>query len=160
MVQDEHGNWFYFYWGPAPEYEADPDLWKLSTGVPNGAYYVQYTTNVSSQVNLRTTSGVIAVVDEMFKDEERNRSSLITHTVYIEGDFQKTHQYLQTLMKNGISSEKYNLILNNCVQKSMYALSLSDSRFAPFHIIPRCGKLPLIIPAVHPNLEYYMTFEW
>ena len=158
MVQDEEGNWFYFYWGPAPEYEENPDIWELCKGVPNGAYYVQYIPDESSQLDLRTTEGVIAAVNKIFEgDTTRNRSSLITNTIYIEGDFQKSHQYLQSLMDSGISSEKYNLILNNCVQKSMYALSLSDIRFAPVHIIPRLGKIPLFIPAVHPNFELVNT---
>ena len=161
MVQDEEGNWFYFYWGPAPENEENPDIWELCMGVPNGAYYVQYIPDESSKLDLRTTTDVIEAVNKMFEgDTTRNRSSLITNTVYIEGNFQKTHQYIQALMDSGTSSEEYNLILNNCVQKSMYALSLSDIRFAPIHIIPvthGAVRFPLFVPAVHPNIEFVNT---
>ena len=161
MVQDEEGYWFYFYWGPVPENEENPDIWELCMGVPNGAYYIQCILDESSKLDLHTTTGVIEAVNKMFEGSTApNRSSRITNTIYIEGYFQKTHQYLQALIDNGISSEEYNLILNNCIQKSMYALSLSDARFAPIHIIPvrhRTVSFPLFVPAVHPNIEFVNT---
>ena len=156
-MQDEDGNWYYFFWGPDPEDEATADVWKLLMGVPNGAYYVRYIPSGSSQPDLTNTEAVIAAVDEMFaSDPNRNRSSLITGTIYLEGDYQNTHKYIQSLFSDdGICSEKYYLAGNNCVQKVMHALYLSDPRFLPFNFIFIPGRIcPVVIPAVHPNAEY------
>ena len=154
MVQDEEGNWFYFFWGPSPEEEESADILKLSLGVPNAAYYVQYIPSTPSLVNLQNDNGVIDAVNEVCDYYGKaNRSQLITDTIYLEGDYHKTHDYLKSLFdNNGVCSQQYNLIFNNCVQKSVAALSKSNRLFSTYHRLSPTA----ILPVVHPNLEYHL----
>lgn len=154
MVQNEEGNWFYFFWGPSSEEEESADIFKLCLGVPNAAYYVQYIPNTPSLVNLQNDSGVIDAVNEVCDYYGKaNRSQLITGTIYLEGDYHKTHDYLQSLFNdNGVCSQQYNLILNNCVQQSVVALSKSNRLFSTYHRL----SPTTILPVVHPNFEYYL----
>ena len=64
MVQDENGNWFYFYWGPTSEDEEEANVRKLSMGVKNGAYYVPCGEDIS-QFKLHTTKGVVSAMENM-----------------------------------------------------------------------------------------------
>ena len=155
MVQDEDGNWFYFFWGPSSEDEEAADIISLCKGVKNGAYYVPYGGD-ASQKNLYNTATIIEMVHEMSQASNLvDRSNLITSTIYLEGDYAQTHEYLDTLCgQNANCTQPYNLLLNNCVQKSLYALSVSDDRFSPYHTIQSADGFTLSLPALHPNYEY------
>ena len=153
MVQDEEGVWYYFYWGPTPADEAEADVIKLCMGVANGAFYVPYKGEIS-QATTYDTTWVIETVNKIFTDYKLpNRSEAITNTLYFEGDFSKTHDYLSKLFdESGNCNQKYNLLSNNCVQQSKYALAQSDSRFTSINLSPY--PLMNLLLAVHPNLNY------
>ena len=155
MVQDDNGNWFFFYWGSTTESEDNPNIPALCLGVENGAYYVPFDGD-ASRLNLRSAETIVAMVHKISLDHElQDRSSKISHIIYLEGDFSNTHEYLNSLCGLNVECEElYNLILNNCIQKCLYALSLSDGRFTPYRTYQTTCGTDVFLPAVHPNYEF------
>ena len=116
--------WYYFFWGMNPNYNVlasiawTPPTMKLLEITDVGNY------------DLRTTAGVAAAVSSV----DPNRAGNITDSFYYTGDFSNTYTYLSLLQK---TKPGYNLLLNNCVEQSTIALSVSDPRFLyQFSIIP------------------------
>ena len=123
MVQDENGNWFYFYWGP---YDENAPIEDLIKGVPHGSYFDPINTYDS---NLTSTSGVINVLKcaENVNTSASSRADNITETYYFVGDYSATCNQARNYSN---STEEYNLITNNCAQKTINAFFASDSRFS------------------------------
>ena len=122
MVQDENGNWFYFYWGPDNE---DAPIKNLIVGVPNGSYFEPIETDGA---DLTQTSQVIDVLKlaENSSTKASTRADKITESYYFVGDYTATYNKARDYSK---SDEEYKLITNNCVQKTLNAFCDSDSRF-------------------------------
>ena len=134
MVQDNKGNWFYFYWGPERE---DEDINLLVSGVANGGYVEEITTNGQNMRDMNALQ--IALSNSGGKAS--NRADLITSIYYFEGDYSATLAAVYAILESG---DQYNLITNNCLQKTLAAFCASDSRF----VLVAKG----VINSVHPNI--------
>ena len=119
MVQDDEENWFYFYWGPENEDEAI-DI--LIAGVANGSYVELIKTNGADMRDMKALQ--IALSNSVGKASKR--ADLITSIYYFEGDYSATLEAVKAMVESG---EKYELLTNNCLQKTIAAFSASDSRF-------------------------------
>jgi len=134
MVQDDEGNWFYFYWGPENEDEA---INLLISGVANGSYVEEIQTNGADMHDINALQ--IALSNSGGKASER--ADLITSIYYFEGDYSATLEAVNAMVASG---EKYELLSNNCLQKTIAAFSASDSRF----FMVTYGE---IVYSLHPN---------
>ncbi len=152
MVQDEAGDWFYFYWGPHTE---TPNL-DLLKGTPTGAYIVNVGCN---NVNLRSTEAVKAALGDCVNyasssdamgtlNDVAERSKDITSTFYFEGDYTATYSEAQKMISLKESNE-YNLLSNNCVQNTLRAFIKSDSRFV---YIQNWSSVSGVVPNVAAGL--------
>ena len=119
LVEDEEsGQWYYFYWGPADE---TPSL-EVVAGVENGSYVQEITTNGVDLRDIDVLREILAAAGGKAGD----RANAITDIYYFEGDYTATLVAIGDMVNSG---EEYNLLTNNCVQKTITALSASDSRF-------------------------------
>ena len=119
MVQDEEGNWFFFYWGPTDE---TPDK-DLIFGAKNGSYIQEIPTNGADLHDIEVLRSTLAAAG----GKAGNRANAITDIYYFEGDYTATLDAVENMVN---MNEEYNLITNNCVQKTIDAFSASDSRFS------------------------------
>ena len=119
MVQDSQGDWYYFFWGPASE-EVSPEL---ITGIDRRC--------IVEKIDLQgkeilDKDSIIEILSASSNADVARRANLITDTYYFEGDYTKTYEAIRGYES---SDEKYNLLTNNCVQKTLSAFCQSDSRF-------------------------------
>ena len=132
MVQDGGGKWFYFYWGPKDE-NLSIDL--LLSDVDNGSYVQEIDVNGA---NIRDTKALRSVLSNA-GGNAGCRASKITNTYYFIGNYSATCDMVMAMAQ---SKEKYNLLTNNCVQKTLRAFHASDYRFG----MVQNDKLSGIIP--------------
>ena len=125
MVQDDNGEWYYFFWGPASENFSK----EIVTGTENNSVIEKITTNGAdlTDVNqlkliLKNSSGIA-----------KQRADLITEAYYFRGDYTATYNKA-LLFAN--SNESYSVVLNNCLQKTLDAFNESDKRFSLLY----CGS--------------------
>ena len=118
MEDEESGQWYYFYWGPEDE---TPSM-ELVTGVENGSYVQEITTNGADLRDIDMLRTILAAAG----GKAGARAEKITDIYYFEGDYTATLVAIRDMANSG---EKYNLLTNNCVQKTITAFSASDSRF-------------------------------
>ena len=119
MVQDENGDWFFFYWGPNSETPSK----ELVLGVDNGSYFVRIDTYGA---DLNDTASVKTAIANSGDVRASARASEITKTYYFEGDYTATYHKAKEM---STSNDKYYLLSKNCSQQTLRAFGASDSRF-------------------------------
>ena len=126
LVEDEETKkWHYFYWGPVDENTNPHSL--ILFGVPCRCVYTQVDVE---GYDLQTVEGIRNVLQASDNEFISERYSLVTDTLYLEGDYSNTHRYLSKLTeRNARKPYNYNLIANNCVQNTWTALSQSNRLF-------------------------------
>lgn len=97
ISQDKNGKWFYFYWGNEVAYAAE---------VPN-----EYMKNID------TLNEWFFINRKSFEKSSR----FYAYGTYIKGDFTKSTEYYNDVVKN-YKTWKYNFIFNNCSTVSQRAL--------------------------------------
>lgn len=118
MVQDEDGEWFYFFWGPSNENFGPEILF----GTTHPTDYPHISVNGEDLTNTKQVIQVLAKSNSPAAD----RAKLITSTRYFKGDYVKTYEKAKDILK---SSVQYKLLTNNCVQNTLTAFAESDWRF-------------------------------
>ncbi len=133
ISQDENGDWYYFFWGPADEsFSSD-----LITGRESAPVFEIL---ITDGCDMTTKEGVIAAINQTFEEDDiRNRSDLITSTCYFRGDYTNTTAVAEVIAS---SAEQYSVLFNNCVQNTLFAFMASDSRFG----LATQGTLSDLIP--------------
>ena len=125
----------------------------VTVGVPNGMI-LEGLDNLSGDLTY-TEDVRIALYNCGVKSVEK-RALKITNTAYFEGDYTATLRYLLRLQAR---NETYHLLLNNCVQQSVYAMRESNSDFdRSFSTIPNnaaIGVYSLSMPKHRPNPWIY-----
>ena len=130
LVENEDGDWYFFYWGMESEGINLPNIFAALRGTDAKIVWEKLETN---NFDLTKTSGVISALKRS-NNKDVDRSNLVTDTIYLEGDYSKTWDYLKNLEK---APPKYNLISNNCVQQSNKALQCSNPIFGlTYAVIP------------------------
>ena len=137
LVQDDEGNWYFFYWGPTNEDPGWEEIKEMATsGVPSKCVLVKVEVE---DANLHEVGGVKEVMGNVVDatDDDKNfvkdRQDKVSSIKYLEGDYSDTLAYLYNLKKQSDNQEvKYHLLFNNCVQNTWEALSKSDCRFEAF----------------------------
>lgn len=87
---------------------------------------------------------IVNILSEQRKEDSvaAERAGLITDAYYFEGDYTKTYEVVEGYTK---SKEEYELVTNNCVQKTLGAFIASDKRFydvaygLPNNVIPNAA---------------------
>ena len=121
MVQDEKGQWYYFFWGP----ESETVDKSLVTWCANGCFFVPVNTN---DCDLTTPGGVRKALNQTFDEgDKRNRANLISDVKYFTGDYTKTAQYVSDISNSG---DEYKVLTWNCAQINLIAFEKSDWRFS------------------------------
>ena len=123
LVENEDGDWYFFYWGMDSENINLPNIYSALKGTDAKIVWEEIETE---GFDLTQTSGVIEALQNS-NNSDVNRSNLVTDTIYLEGDYTKTWQSLQDL---NADPTQYNLLNNNCVQQSNNALRKSNWMFA------------------------------
>ena len=97
ISQDKNGKWFYFYWGNEVAYAAEvPDEYMKNIDTLNKWFFINR------------------------KSFEKS-SRFYAYGTYIKGDFTKSTEYYNDVVKN-YKTWKYNFIFNNCSTVSQRAL--------------------------------------
>ena len=139
----------------------------VGNDVDNGSYIEKIDTYGA---DLTDTDTVKTVLRES-TGKASGRADKVTSTFYFEGDYTKTLEAVRNDIEFG---EKYNLINNNCVQKTINAFCASDSRFSLVcsgngYLIPndaatkvamlpsKKGKTPWRL-YIHNFFEYFSAF--
>lgn len=142
LIQNENGEWYYFYWGPKSE-SLSLDI---ITGTPNGCMFL-YLGKTGLDYNLRYTEELRRFIRDRI-GTTKGRVDKISSTYYINGNFNPSFDYLLELSRK--KELQYKLLTNNCVQVTSYALSKSYSYFNEFTtIIPE--NVLLAIAAISSN---------
>ena len=118
VVQDGEGEWYYFFWGPLDESLSS----ELITGTKTNSYCVCIG---GPETDMSSTEKIIEAIS-MAPEQASGRAPLITDTFYFEGDYTATYEKAKQIAE---SSESYQLLTNNCVQKTLIAFIASDSNF-------------------------------
>ena len=129
LIQDENGVWYFFFWGPSREDEANPDLGQLIDGVNNGCYCIPIDV---TDIDLSTDGGVKAAMEKaggeiasrLYQDDG---TETIILTRYFAGDYTAA---LDKAKKYESSKAQYKLLARNCDQVSLDCMIQSDYRFA------------------------------
>ena len=136
LIQDDEGNWYFFYWGPTNENPGWEEIIEMATsGVPSKCVLVKVEVE---DANLHEVAGVKEVMGNVVdatddKNFVKDRQNKVSSIKYLEGDYSDTLAYLQILKQQSDKQEiKYHLLFNNCVQNTWEALSKSDCRFEDF----------------------------
>lgn len=141
MIQDEEGNWYYFYWGPPRGDGSETvNLQNIIGYLTVGPLGVIYEIVETDGADMRDPAEVIRVLAGSSNDDIVDRSGKITGIKYFEGDYTASHRKALSYKD---TKQFYNLSFNNCVEKSAHVLSASDSRFSAFYYL-----FPF---AAHPN---------
>lgn len=117
LLQDENDIWHLFYWG---------------TTSPLRAFLGENVDLIDSQKILQELSDYSfkrdTLIDEVSSylasvKENKDLSKGITGTIYFEGDFTKSLNYLREKVNSlSTNNKQYNLYKNNCLQVSLAAL--------------------------------------
>ena len=121
MVQDSNGDWYYFFWGPQTE--------SFSKEVVTGAQLVCVVEIIDTDgQDLSDINSVMRVLQNMGERAPiaSARASKITAVYYFEGDYTKSYE---KICSYETSNEIYQLLTNNCVQKTLEAFMESDKCF-------------------------------
>lgn len=127
MAQDKEGDWWHFYWGAASK---DYVRCVFNRDVTAETWCVKYTGSL--------TLKEINNAGQFSGDYEK--------MMYLEGDFTDSISE----MKN--PTGKYNLYINNCSQKSMEILALSNSEYSG--ILSKAANIAL------PHDAYIYVNKW
>lgn len=118
LVQNETGGWYHFYWG------SDNLLW-------GSASLLSFTVKVKAYLDFcdfDVTNNKTKTLDLV------NQSGVYGHDyedmIYLEGDFEESYLYLESIVTNSHGKKHYNIYDNNCSQVSLYALSVSDTIYS------------------------------
>ena len=123
LVEDEKtGKWYFFYWGMDSEAISFTNV--LNALIGTKAKLVWKEIN-ADDFDLTTTDGVVNALKQS-NDSDVDRSEKVTDTIYLQGDFSKTIEYIENLIEK---TPEYNLLTSNCVQHSRNALQYSNSSF-------------------------------
>jgi hypothetical protein len=138
LVQDKYGNWWYFYWGPS---NRDAGIVELCLGTPEICVFVKLDTE---GYDMHKTDDIRKVLAKYDGERVGEQADDITHTIYYEGNFVSTFNYLTDYKESAEKSLdiQYNLLINNCAQVSVKAMGRSHGYFQTF--------IPLI-----PDYTYY-----
>ena len=119
LVQNDKGDWYYFYWGP----QNGSTTTEMIFGVKADTYFeliggpdTDMSTTESIKKAIRNKNGKAAT-----------RADNITETFYFEGDYTNAYYKADSIKDSG---ENYELLTNNCVQKTLSAFMAADDRFA------------------------------
>ena len=144
IVQDEDGNWWYFYWGPIDE---NADIPSLVAGVKHGCFFVMIDTEGYDMHNTEDVIRAIAASDT----PAATRAEKITATYYFSGDYVDTYKEANVWASSELN---YELLSRNCLQVTLSAFQKSDSRFSwvPYgfinYIVPNeAAKKVAMIPS-------------
>ncbi len=117
LLQDSDGYWYLFSWG---------------TTRPNKALTGADTPVIDSKQVFQKLGKYNFDLNNLYDDvtqylsstkENKNLSQGLTGVIYFEGDFTKSIEYIESLVKTlSTNNEQYNLYDNNCLQVSMEAL--------------------------------------
>ncbi len=128
MVQNENGEWYYFYWGPESE---SFELGMIFGGVDCDAYVVKLDV---ADADITTIQGVKKAlsncIDETYGNKAKKRADKITSIYYFKGDYTNTYEAVKRYRDEAANGTKYNLAIDNCVERTLSAFVTSDSRFA------------------------------
>ena len=128
MVQNENGEWYYFYWGPESE---SFELGMIFGGVDCDAYVVKLDV---ADADITTIQGVKTAlsncIDETYGNKAKKRVDKITSIYYFKGDYTNTYEAVKRYRDEAANGTKYNLAIDNCVERTLSAFVTSDSRFA------------------------------
>ncbi len=147
MVQNESGDWFFFYWGPADE---NAPITTLVRGTPTNYIFEQVTAGAS---DMQRIGGVVRTVASSTNADISGRAGNISHTFYFEGDYTGTYDYLDNILHEG--QEEYMLLSNNCLQNTCTAFSQSDPRFCNLNgVIPNRSIFRVACLATSNGFQY------
>ena len=121
IVQNENGDWWYFYWGPKTE-----TLLAISPfGVKANPQFIFL---ADKFVNLHSIEDVRLAISNNKKvlSIGETRLTNLSSIMYFSGDYTKTWNFCDKLQQ---TNEKYNLYINNCFQKSVQAMAQSNYLF-------------------------------
>lgn len=134
IIQDENGQWYYFYWGPATSSLDIINTIKVVSGsdVNHGSYLIpidltEFDLEKPFEENVVYLQTAVQNALDIAKIVDEDRSQNLSSFFYFHGDFQKSY-LAADLAKD--SKEKYNLYTNNCLQKVLFLLSQSYPLFA------------------------------
>jgi len=152
LVEDEEtGKWYYFFWG------------KGSGGAAAKYYYVEISVG---DLDLSDPEDVkVAVGEALSKIEGETEKFIdtrekITDVIYFEGNYSATHEYILELgEKLERETAKYNLLVFNCGQASLYAISQSDKRFLLYLGIHIPNIAYCAIKNIHSICDKQITFN-
>ncbi len=135
LVEDANGNWYFLYWGSAGE---SSTIQKI-LGTPYKFVFVKIDV---SGYDLTSMDDVVLALQNSDNSTAQMRSQYVTGTVYLEGDYSKTYEYLETMHQKELSNpgslKEYKLLRNNCAQVTWKALGKSYS----FSIRDACPIIP------------------
>ena len=120
MVQDENGDWYYFYWGPQEE---EYSFGMLLLGVDRRIVVEKIDTK---GYDLRGSKGVRSAIADSDNTFVKNRAKKVTTTYYFSGDYTET---LNTIQEWLSEEDHYQLLTDNCVQRCITAMGKSNSSF-------------------------------
>ena len=120
MVQDENGDWYYFYWGPQDE---SYTFGMLIIGVDRRIVVEKVD---AKDYNLRELGGVRRAISDSDNTFVKNRADKITAAFYFSGDYTETMNTLQGWVNE---NDHYQLLTDNCVQRSIIAMGKSNNLF-------------------------------
>ena len=118
MVQDEDNNWYYFYWGAPKDATLIDDIIGITSEcclqyVDIGTFDLHDTESLKEA--LSRNGGLAA-----------ERSVMITDTFYFNGDYSATYSEAKDICGE---DQSYNMLISNCVQKTLRAFIAGDERF-------------------------------
>ena len=112
LLQDSEGAWYYFYWGAR-----------------NG-HLVDAARVISDKVDIEVIDGVFIDLNKLNDEigEYHNNGMIYTSAFYINGNFEKSLEFIESLEERfGSSDERvYELFTQNCMEVSILALSQSN----------------------------------
>ncbi|MGM9602723.1 MAG: RHS repeat-associated core domain-containing protein [Faecousia sp.] len=146
LIQDENGEWWYFYWGATT---GEKGFWGMLS-CKNTCLVVKV--EVSDE-DLFTVSGVREVLANSNDKMVASRAELVTDVCYFEGDYTETLSYVNVIKKQ---NKKYKLLFRNCVQQSWDAMAKSNNRFKENScvVIPNIAFIEAEFFAIASDEEY------
>ena len=152
VYNEASGTWFYFYWGPVDE---NANVLVLSSvGVPCNLVWVEI--KVDDNIDLSTAEGVRQAMKSSDEEFVQNRTDYVTDVFYFHGDYSATFDYINKLSDR--EKNWYHLLINNCVQNTWMALSMSN----PLFLLQKCPVVPDMAYAkmLSMNLCFTKSFKF
>ena len=129
LVQDGDGNWWYFYWGPA---NPNANFMGMCFYTDEICVFVDLNVNGADIQNITDVRAALQNCPNSSDARVGEQADDITGILYLKGDYTNTYRYLSTLSNPETLDNpmvQYSLLLNNCSQQTVRALSASNGAF-------------------------------